>query len=237
MVCPISSNVVYVCLMLRMINNLSTRSLGISSALLGLSLLFTSCGLVDSPEDEPTTSNDVREYYFTLDVPSDHHAYYTYVIDAGNPVMDTLRMEMEGKADSWAAPSAGVQVYECAWKFGPNPYADYYYAMSKDTAYFLGYQSKPDTWQDLVGPLAVGKSWKFNTPQSTDPMVATVVRMGAQVAVRGKLYKDVVEVKYQSADVTKTKWFAKGIGTVYSHVENHLTGADTEQTLLARSED
>lgn len=237
MACRTGSNVIHVCLMLRTIYHQSTKALKVSSALLGLSLLFTSCGLVDPPDERITTSNDVREYYFTLDVPADHHVHYTYVVDAGNPVPDTLHMEMEGKTDEWTAPSSSVQVYECAWQFGPNPYADYYYALSQDTAYFLGFISRKDTWQDLVGPLAVGKSWSFTTSQSTDPVVATVTRMGAQVTVRGKLYKDVMEVKYQSADVTKTKWFAKGIGTVYSRTQNHVNRTDSEQTLLERTVD
>jgi hypothetical protein len=233
--------VIYVCLMLRMfiIGSARRRGLRVLASLFGLSLLVSSCGLVDSPEEKPAPVNDVREYYFTLDVPADHHVYYTYVtepvVKLANSVVDTLRMEMEGKADDWQAPSPALQVYECAWQYSSTGYADYYYAMSADTAYYLGYEFKKDTWQDLVGPLTVGKTWTFTTSQSAEPVTATVTRVGVQASVRGKVYKDIIEVKYQNADVSKTKWFAKGIGVVYTRADSKLTGSDAEQTLLDRT--
>jgi hypothetical protein len=189
----------------------------IGSSLLAISFGIVGCNsLVDSvsPSQQPVTH--VEDYYLPLKSIGTSYAYCRKYSSGA----DTLLMTMKGNDPS--ALMAGNKACYSTDLSKTNLYLNnYYFAMNDSEAYTLGKISCGGTdkfWLDLKTPLMEGQTWKFtNTNGSYSQYTAKVTRRGVQMKMPdGKMYDDVTEVVYTSKGDSTVKWFARGVGLIYS---------------------
>ncbi len=172
--------------------------------------------IVDSVPQAPGPVTHVEDYYLPLKSIGISYAYCRKSATGA----DTLLMTMQGNDPS--ALLAGNKACYSTDLSKTNLYLDnYYYAMNDSEAYTLGTISCSGTdkyWLDLKAPLMVGQTWKFyNTSGSFSQYTAKVTRRGVQMKMPdGKTYGDVTEVIYTSQGDSTVKWFARGVGLIYS---------------------
>jgi len=175
--------------------------------------------LVDSaPSTEMTPLTHVEDYYLPLKNIGTSYAYCR----KSSAGADTLLMTMQG-VDRSTAMNGSVCYSTDISK--TNLYlTNYYYSMNDSEAYSLGELScggSDKFWLDLKTPLTLGQTWKFNnvfgSTNATSLYTAKVTRRGVQLKMPdGKLYGDVTEVIYTCYGDSTVKWFARGIGLIYS---------------------
>ncbi len=175
-------------------------------------------GLVDSPQTKAPEQN-VRSYYIKLDQPKMQYQYALTSKHDYLPASDVLVMDMLGSdSDSFGS----TPIYYCNWSYRTaGKGTAWFYALDQSKAVALGVEINnkyTDSWVELQSPLSRDASWTFIS--KGESITAKVTQFGISAAVGGKNYDDVVVVSYTGAAGTKgTSWFARGIGTIYSHLE------------------
>ncbi|MDP4218801.1 MAG: hypothetical protein Q8916_07000 [Bacteroidota bacterium] len=193
----------------------------IGSAILIVASALVGCNaLVDSAPSQQKPVLNIEEYYLPLKSIGTSYAYCR----KNSTGADTIWMTMQGNDASGLM--MGNQACYSADMTKMNLYLNnFYYAMNDSEAYTLGKVSCGNNekyWLDLKAPLMVGQQWKFNNSNGSyyiqSRYTAEVTRRGVQMKMPdGKTYDDVAEVVYtsQSGDST-VKWFARGVGLIYS---------------------
>lgn len=185
--------------------------------LLASAVTVSSCSLVDAPQSDEAIT-DVSQYYYPLTEIGSSFSYSRISAEG----TDTIMMTMQGN-DAEAFTKGIGQCYAVGVSNEDEFNSDLYFVVNDSEASTLGNISCSDDrsrWIDLKSPLAEGQVWTFNTGNYYSPatVTATVVRRGAQMKMQdGGVFDDVTEVRYVSAVAdTTTKWFARGVGLIYS---------------------
>ena len=176
--------------------------------------------LVDSapPSAQPVTH--IEEYYLPLRSIGTSYAYCR----KSSYGADTVWMTMQGN-DASGLMLGNQACYATDMSSQTNKYLNnYYYAMNDSEAFTLGKVScgnHDKYWLDLKTPLMVGQTWTFKNANGSYYIesfyTATVTRRGFQMKMPdGKIYDDVAEVLYTSKSDSTVKWFARGVGLIYS---------------------
>ena len=197
--------------------------------------VMASCSMVDAVPDEPKPVKSVSEFYYRL---GDVGAQYVYELH-NTRSRDTIKMTMRG-SEAGMIMLDKSRCYSAGIDFGANFSDKYYYAMNDSIAYNLersacGLPGK--LWVDLKAPLMVGQTWEFSPSDFYQPMKykALVTRRGAQMKMPdGKIYTDVAEILYASSNQdTIVKYFARGVGLVYSTSNSKLSSAPKAVGLIS----
>lgn len=189
--------------------------------LAGISLLSGCSQIVDpAPNAAKSPEVNVKNYYILLESPKMEYRYDLATQNAYQPLADVLIMDMQG-ADSGDTYSS-IPVWSCNWSYAAaGAGRPWFYALCDTEAVALGVEQSghyTDSWVDLKAPLSNGASWSFTSQEES--VTATVTKFGVSAAVNGHTYDDVVVVDYKgAAGTTGTAWFARGTGTIYSHIE------------------
>ncbi|MDP4200690.1 MAG: hypothetical protein Q8922_08690 [Bacteroidota bacterium] len=182
---------------------------------------FSGCSQIADPNPQaPKAEQNVKNYYILLEAPNMVYHYNFASRDPYLPASDMLTMDMKGSDQNTTYQS--MPVWTCLWSYAtagqPRPW---FYALSDTEAVGLGiemYGQYTDSWVELKAPLSSGATWTFTS--QGESVTATVAKYGVSATVNGKSYDDVVVVDYKgAAGTTGTTWFARGIGTIYSHIE------------------
>jgi hypothetical protein len=187
-----------------------------------IAALLSSCSsLVDPVPNSPAAVTKVEDYYLPLKNIGASYAYCRKNLTS----IDTVFMTMQGK-DATSVMFGNEQCYATDMtKTNNRPLFDYYFVMNDSEAYTLGKVScfgADKYWLDLKAPLMVGQKWTFSNSNGnyypTDVYTASVTRRGVKMKMPdGVVYDDVAEVIYTSkAGDSTVKWFAKGVGLIYS---------------------
>ena len=197
------------------------------------------CSIVDTAPQPSSAVSHVEDYYLPL---KNIGISYTYCRKTSFGA-DTLLMTMQGNDASGLM--VGNQACYSTDLTRTNFYLNnYYYAMNDSEAYTLGKVSCNGTdkyWLDLKTPLMVGQTWKFSNAHgssySSTTYTAKVTRRGAQMKMPdGKIYDDVAEIIYTSKSGDSTvKWFAHGVGLIYSTSKNPDSDFGQEMWLVAKN--
>ena len=117
----------------------------------------------------------------------------------------------------------------------------YFFLMNDTEACTLGSIScygAETKWLDLKAPLMPGQQWTFDQSgmYKKNTYMATVTKRGVQMKMPdGTIYNDVIEVVYtRGASDSTVKWFAKGIGLIYSTSTNPDNDFGQEMRLLSK---
>lgn len=192
----------------------------VRSSLLIIAFAAIGCNaIVDTPSQSAQPVTHVEDYYLPLKNIGTSYAYCRK-----SPYgADTVWMTMQGNDNN--ALMLGNQACYSTDVLNPGSYlSNYYFAMNDSEAYTLGKVSCGGTdklWLDLKAPLIVGQTWEFHNSKGSyyidNRITATVKRRGAQMKMPdGKIYDDVTEVLYTSKSDSTVKWFARGVGLIYS---------------------
>ncbi|HYM19372.1 MAG TPA: hypothetical protein VEW28_00035 [Candidatus Kapabacteria bacterium] len=186
--------------------------------LTGVSATLASCSVADAPPNSPAPVKNVADYYYPL---SDVGMQYAY-LRTTNIGSDTVRLKMQGN-DAMSSAIGNTQCFAAdLYKIGAFQ-SDLFFAVNDSEAYTLGTISCGTLggyWLDLKTPLTEHLQWTFTTNGSyaSITVTATVIHRGLKMKMpSGMTFDDVTEVLYvtNNADTT-TKWFARGVGMVYS---------------------
>ncbi len=197
------------------------RSSALLLALSTMLLAVSSCSsIVDPNAPAKAPEQNVKNYYVLLEQPKMEYRYALTSKNDFQPASDVLMMDMQGRDSNevWS----GAQVYICNWSYvtAAKPTL-WYYALDETKAVDLGVEYKgnyTDSWVDLQSPIQQDASWTFTS--HGELITAKVTHYGITAAVSGKSFTDVVVVEYTGAAGTKgTSWFARGIGTIFTHIE------------------
>jgi hypothetical protein len=195
-------------------------------------------GIVDSTPQSPSPVTHVEDYYLPLKSIGTSYAYCR----KSSSGSDTLLMTMLGT--DYSSLMVGNQQCYSADFTKTNLYLNnFYFALNDSEAYTLGKVSCSGTdkfWLDLKAPLMVGQTWKFNNSNGnyyTDShYLAKVTRRGVQMKMPdGKTYNDVTEVIYVSKSDSTVKWFARGVGLIYSSSNTMDSDFGQEMWLVAQN--
>ena len=201
--------------------------------------VMTSCGVVDAVPDEPKPITSVSEFYYRLGSIGAQYVYEIHRLNVNLQSRDTMKLTMHGSEDGMIMLDKS-RCYSAGIDFGANFSDKYYYAMNDSIAYNLersacGLPGK--LWVDLKTPLTVGQMWEFSPSNFYQPMryKALVTRRGAQMKLPdGKIYTDVAEILYTSSNQdTIVKYFARGVGLVYSTSNSKLSSAPKAVGLIS----
>ena len=211
----------------------------IGSSLFAIIMGTIGCtGIVDSPQPSTLPVTHVEDYYLPLKSVGTSYSYCRK-----SPIgADTVAMTMKGNDESGLM--LGNQVCYSTDLSNTNRYLNnYYYSMTDSEAYTLGKVSCSGTdkyWLDLKAPLTVGQTWKFNNSHgssySNTIYTARVSRRGVQMKMPdGNIYNDVAEIVYTSkAGDSTVKWFAHGVGLIYSSSTNPDSDFGQEMWLVGQ---
>ena len=200
---------------------------------------FASSGcnaLVDPAPQTAQPVTHIEDYYLPLKNIGTSYAYCR----KSSYGTDTLWMRMKGN-DASGLMLGNQACYATDMSSQTNQYLNnYYYAMSDSEAYTLGKVSCSGTdkfWLDLKAPLIVGQTWKFKNTNGSyyveNNYTAKVTRRGVQMKMPdGKIYNDVVEVIYTAKSDSTIKWFARGVGLIYSTSKNPDSDFGDEMRLV-----
>jgi hypothetical protein len=175
--------------------------------------------VVDSPPQSPQPVTHIEDYYLPL---KNVGVSYLYCRKSSSGA-DTISMTMQGNDASGV--KLGNQFCYSTDLTKTNSYLNnYYYTMNDSEAYTLGKVSCGGTdeyWLDLKAPLMIGQSWEFKNTNggnsAESDYTAYVTRRGGQMKMPdGKIYNDVAEIIYVSISDSTVKWFARGVGLIYS---------------------
>ena len=192
--------------------------------------------LVDPAPQSIQAVTHIEDYYLPLKSIGTSYAYCR----KSSYGIDTLLMTMKGN-DAAGLMLGDQACYATDMTSQSNQYLNnYYYAMNDSEAYTLGKVSCSGTdkfWLDLKAPLLVGQTWTFKNSNGSyyveKNYTAKVMRRGVQMKMSdGKTYNDVAEVIYTSKSDTTVKWFARGIGLIYSTSKNPDSDFGNEMQLV-----
>ncbi len=188
--------------------------------LAGVSLLSGCSQIVDPKPDARAPEANVKNYYILLESSKMEYRYDLATQNAFQPLADVLIMDMQG-ADPTDTYNS-IPVWYCNWSYAAaGAGRPWFYALCDTEAVALGIEQNgnyTDSWIELKAPLSNGASWSFTS--QGESVTATVTKYGVSAAVNGHTYDDVVVVDYKGAAGTAgTAWFARGTGTIYSHIE------------------
>jgi hypothetical protein len=192
----------------------------ITASLLTVALGAIGCSsFVDPAPSSSKPLSNIEDFYLPLKSIGTSYAYCRKSLSGA----DTLLMTMQG-VDNSAAMNPNEVCYSTDISQTNLYLTNYYYSMNDSEAYSLGELScggSDKYWLDLKAPLTVGQTWKFNniygSSGSGSLYTAKVTRRGVQMKMPdGKLYDDVTEVIYTHASDSTVKWFARGVGLIYS---------------------
>ena len=197
----------------------------------------TGCNsLVDPAPQSAQAVTHIEDYYLPLKSIGTSYAYCR----KSSYGIDTLWMTMKGN-DAAGLMLGDQACYATDMSSQTNQYLNnYYYAMNDSEAYTLGKVSCSGTdkfWLDLKAPLLVGQTWKFKNSNGSyyieKNYTAKVARRGVQMKMPdGKTYDDVAEIIYTSKSDTTVKWFAHGVGLIYSSSNNPDSDFGNEMQLV-----
>lgn len=191
---------------------------------------LASCSLVDSPAESPKPITNVSEFYYQLNNIGSEYSYELRSADS----RDTMKLTMGGSEAGMITLDRSRCYSAATTAAGDNFSIKNYYAMNDSTAYSLGRTNcglPGRYWVDLKTPLTVGQTWEFDTqdPYTAIEYKALVARRGASMKMPdGKIYDDVAQIIYTSSSQdTIVKYFARGVGLVYS-VSKSGASSETE---------
>ncbi len=213
-----------------MVRNTTTKSIPrwgpFAAALVpvALALIASGCSSVVDPNTSTPPESNVRNYYLPLATTNTEYDYTVNSTAPYHPASGALAMTMQGCSDT----DDGVAVYACLWTYGNNygAPAQWYYCLCDTEAAEMGMESSPeqysDSWIDLKAnaatPLELNATWSFLS--QGEQITAKVTQYGSTAKVEGKTYTNVMMVAYTGANgTTGTEWFARGVGTIFYHVE------------------
>jgi hypothetical protein len=200
-------------------------------------LCAAGCGsIADSAPASPASVTNVADYYLPL---NSIGASYMYCLKI-NAVSDTVQMLMQGEA--MVDKMRGGKCYSTYMTKANQRIFNYYYTMNDSEAYTLGTSctGENSTWLDLKIPMTVGQKWTFDNSGGSfyvnNTYTATITRRGATMKMPdGTIFNDVAEVVYTSSGGDSTvKWFAKGVGLIYSTSKNPNSDFGQEMILVGQ---
>ena len=200
-------------------------------------LAINSCSVADAPPSSAAPVRNVSDYYYPLSNVGTQYAYLRTSIVGS----DTVHLKMQG-GDAMPMTINNSQCYAADLFKDGSFQSDVYFAQNDSEAFTLGTLSCGTIggyWLDLKAPLNEGQHWSFFTSSSytSVKITATVVHRGLTMKMpSGKTFDDVTEVRYvgDNADTT-TKWFARGVGMVYSNSNRSDNYFGSEMRYLSES--
>ena len=200
-------------------------------------IALSSCNaLVDPAPQALKPVIHIEDYYLPLKSIGTSYAYCR----KSSYGTDTIWMTMQGN-DASGLMLGDQACYATDMSSQTNQYLNnYFYTMNDSEAFTLGKVSCGNLdkyWLDLKTPLMVGQTWQFDNTNGSYYVnfhyTATVTRRGVQMKMPdGKIYDDVAEVIYTSKSDTTVKWFARGVGLIYSVSKNPDSDFGKEMRLV-----
>ena len=202
---------------------------------------FASVGcnaIADSTPPPAQAVTHIEDYYLPLKSIGKAYAYCRK-----SPYgADTVWMTMKGN-DASGMMLGNQACYAADMSSQTNQYLNnYYYSMNDSEAFTLGKVSCGNLdkyWLDLKTPLLVGQTWQFDNTNGSYYVnfryTAKVTRRGVQMKMQdGKIYDDVVEIIYTSKSDSVVKWYARGVGLIYSTSKNLDSDYGNEMRLVGQ---